>query len=462
MPHAHDTDVISPAHAGALGAGRWPSCLGGSLVALVMALAPTPAPADEPAVARPETPTPAFQPGEISVEEPIPVRFGGRFSPPASLDASPPSDDPLAAAAPTATPSAAVPGSGWIGLGVAESNVPGRWRIDEVVSGGPAARANIAVGDELRAVNGVTLTSAAEVTQAFTSLASGQDVRVAVARADQVTDVVLRAEPRPAVRVDQPAVPAPAAPTASTTAPATTAPATTVPAASVPAWQAAEAPSAPPAAAGSRFGTVPAPEPMPVAAPTPAALPRAAIAPATLPAPLPRAAGGRPALGVRSVPVDPATQSRFKLASPAGAYVVGVVHDLPAARAGVPPGSVIVALDDHPVRSPVELTELVTRGPVDKPVTVQFVLPGGEAKRAAVVLQSLDAPLERALTEGPEQAASPPALQPGPVPRRAERLAGGEGPVRAEIRAEIRSEIGALRSRLERLERLLDPRDDGR
>ncbi|MFM9058428.1 MAG: PDZ domain-containing protein [Planctomycetaceae bacterium] len=473
----HETAVISPVRRGGRGPGPWPSFIIGVAFALGSAWTP----ADEPTVAPPETPAAASPPGEISVEEPIPVRFGGRFPPPASRDAPSwpapsPINDPFTAAPPPAAEGSAVPGSGWIGLGVAESNVPGRWRIAEVVSGGPAARANIAVGDELRAVNGVTLTSAAEVTQAFTSLASGQDVRVAVARADQVSDVVLRAEPRPAVRTEQPSAAAAALPAAApdasaapTTAPATAAtpPATAGPAASVPAWQAAQTPSPPPAAAAPRFGAVAPPDPVATTAPAPAAMPRASIAPpplsaprsATLPDPLPREAGGAPAggrtaLGVRSVPVDPATQSRFKLASPAGAYVVGVVHDLPAARAGVPPGSVIVALDERPVRSPVELTELVTRGPIDKPVTVQFVLPGGESKRANVVLQALDAPLERALTAGPEPAAAPPALQPGPVPRLSERPAGDDGPVRAEIRA--------LRSRLERLERLLDPRDSGR
>ena len=151
------------------------------------------------------------------------------------------------------------------------------------------------------------------------------------------------------------------------------------------------------------------------------------------------------------MPIDPTTQARFNLPEATGAYVIGVVQDLPAAKAGVPPGSVIVALGDQPVRSPVELTRLVSSGPLDRPVTVQFVLPGGEAKRTAVRLQALDPPLARALTDdGPTPGPAPALLQPGHSVRRAERPTGDEPALRSEIRA--------LRGRLERLERLLDPR----
>jgi S1-C subfamily serine protease len=112
----------------------------------------------------------------------------------------------------------------------------------------------------------------------------------------------------------------------------------------------------------------------------------AAAAPAQLPQQAATAspAGGRLALGVRTVPVDPALQSRFQMADTRGAYVIGVVENLPAARAGVPPGSVIVALNQQPVRSPQDLTQLVTHGPAGTPVTLQYVLPGGESRRAAV------------------------------------------------------------------------------
>ena len=97
-----------------------------------------------------------------------------------------------------------------------------------------------------------------------------------------------------------------------------------------------------------------------------------------------------------------AGEARFNLPEPAGALVIGVVHDLPASKAGVPPGSVIVALDNQPVRSPSELTRLVTSGPVGRPMTLQYIMPGGEQRKAEVSLQSLEVPLERALV-GPEE-----------------------------------------------------------
>jgi membrane-associated protease RseP (regulator of RpoE activity) len=129
--------------------------------------------------------------------------------------------------------------------------------------------------------------------------------------------------------------------------------------------------------------------------------------------------------------------------------VIGVVQDLPASRAGVPPGSVIVALNDRPVRSPVELTQLVTSSPIGRPVTVQFVLPGGESKRADVVLQPLSAPLEQALS-GEPMATAVPTLEPGPVPQRVERVSG------ENEQATVLDEVRGLRQRLERLERRLE------
>ena len=431
----------------------------------------------------PPNATPAIQPGDISIGEPIALPFGGpRATPPA-----PP-------AAPAAIPGTLVPGSGWVGLAVEESEIPGRWRIVEVAPGGPADRAGIAVGDELRAVNGVTLASPEDVSQALTVIAAGQEVPMAVGRADQVRDIVLRADVRPQVRPTEPqrvseqptAAPAPASMAAATPAPAPApAAASTAPAAAPLAAPPPAAPAASPVAglppANAEWQSAPIREPSPPQAsrfPQPSSLPDPTFAPAPLsaaaaaPTPMPAPvaaplaapsslappsnlvpAPGRTALGVRTVPIDPATQARFHLPEQAGAYVVGVVQDLPAAKAGVPPGSVIVALGEQPVRSPLELTKLVTNGPLDRPVTVQFVMPGGESKQAAVRLETLDAPLERALA-GPDDSATTPApLLPAPLPRRAERPIADDGPIRAEIRA--------LRSRLERLERALLPAPGG-
>lgn len=175
-------------------------------------------------------------------------------------------------------------------------------------------------------------------------------------------------------------------------------------------------------------GRLPAPSVATVPAAVPAAVPNALPVPAPTRSPVAGTGSGRPALGVRTVPVDTSVQSRFRLSDPRGAFVIGVVHDLPASRAGVPPGTVIVAINDRPVGSPQDLSQLVSHGPVGIPVSLQYVLPGGESKRAEVVLQPLEAPLERALVGEPPagenvSATEPPSLQPAPVLAR--RLASG-------------------------------------
>jgi hypothetical protein len=186
-----------------------------------------------------------------------------------------------------------------------------------------------------------------------------------------------------------------------------------------------------------------------LAAAPPAQLPQQAAATAS-------PAGGRLALGVRTVPVDPAVQSRFQMADTRGAYVIGVVENLPAARAGVPPGSVIVALNQQPVRSPQDLTQLVTHGPAGTPVTLQYVLPGGESRHASVVLQSLDEPLERALVgdASDPRPVVPTPLQTPPVPQVARRVAPAAAFRPADDGSTIIRLEAALRRMTEQLERV--------
>lgn len=383
-----------------------------------------------PAVAADDTPPQPFVPGEITVGEPIVLP-----PPSASALATPP------ASAPAAAP---VPGNGWIGLAVAESRTPGRWIVAEVVPDSPAAVAGIRVGDDVRAINGTVLQSADDVAHSLTAIAPGQPVSVAIARDEAITDVRLTAVPRPAPQPQREwqagaAGQPPATPAASVLVPP---------------------PAAAPAAA---FAAAPAtgfasPDPTP----GPARFPLAAT-PTTTPPTRPAAAAGRgrTALGVRTMPIDPAVQSRFRLSAARGAYVIGVVQDLPADRAGLPPGSVIVALDERPVGSPDELTRLVTAGPVGRPVSLDYVLPGGEAKKAEVVLQPLELPLERALV-GPEPvpAAATPTLLPSPsaagetFPYRANR------PPDAATLEAAREEISRLRARLDALERIVGPARD--
>jgi membrane-associated protease RseP (regulator of RpoE activity) len=297
------------------------------------------------------------------------------------------------------------------------------------------------------------------------TLAAGQDVRVAVARNDAVGDLVLRADPRPAPSPRTSPEPPPVVAQLAQPAPqplAQPAPPSFQQVVPQPLAEPASQALVPQAPVQSAPQTVPQPayqQPLPPAWQSlgetrePERLPPGRFipdAPALSAGPvLDGSRGGRAALGVRTVPIDPAMQARFGLPEPAGAYVIGVVQDLPASRAGVPPGSVIVALDNRPVRSPGELTQLVTSSPVDRPVTVQFVLPGGESKRADVVLQPLSAPLQRALT-GEPVATAVPTLEPGPVPQRVERVSG------EREQATILDEVRGLRQRLERLERRLE------
>jgi len=466
-----------------------------SVVVLAALLGPlggrSPLPADDapaPAVSRP------FEAGDISIGEPIPLPF-------ARAKAAAESAGQGAAATPGGAPAA---GSGWLGITVAESKVPGRWIVDEVAPNGPASAAGIGAGDEVRAIGGLPLRNADDVAQALTSIAAGQTVNLAIGRGEQVSDVALTAVPRPTglakalqsmPRADSPpaalATLPPAAPAVTTVppAPAALAPPATLPPvstvapppesvtspaapAAVPATPPAAAfAAAPPVAAALPVATAPAVAPRfsrgPAAAESPAAPserfspapplaaaeppPTAAQVPSA-PQPLP-SSGGRIALGVRTIPIDPGLQARFNLPAAAGAYVIGVVGDLPASRAGVPPGSVIVALDERPVRSPDELTRLVTSGPVGKPVPLEYVLPGGTSRRAEVVLQALEQPLEEALV-GPVTPTPTPApqFQPEPTPTRAQRpvIDGDSDLLRAAIRR--------LEARLESLERRLQDR----
>jgi len=388
---------------------------------------------------------------------------------------TPISPRPMAPQAALAPLSAAAAGQGWLGLAVAESSVPGRWIVDTVAPVGPAAAAGILPGDEVRGINGLPLRNADEVSQALTAIAPGQQVGLAIARGEQVRDLQLIAAARPAAAPFAAAapltasIPAPtpgAGPAAAFSAPAPPAVITTPPAA-VPARPVPppsfDAGSPGPAAAASeppatRFGGMressaiastrrdesPQADPA-IAAPLTHA-PQELVAPAS--------SAGRTALGVRTLPIDSGLQARFRLPAASGAYVLGVIQDLPASKAGVPPGSVIVSLDDRPVRSPEELTRLVTSGPVGRPVSLEYVLPGGTPQRADVVLQTLEQPLVEALVGSPEpRSTGVPVLQPGPSPTTARRP---PLPLEADATAAMRNEIDWLRARLRLLEQRLD------
>ena len=356
-------------------------------------------------------------------------------------------------------------------MSVAESASAGRWMIVEVVPSGPAAAAGIVTGDELRGVNGRTLASADDVSEAITAITVGQQVRLSVARAERVSDVEVVAMPRPTASAPAFSGPSATGLPAGTTVPMTAV--TTPPSSGPPAgrgWQpATESPPAVAASAPNGAATVsvltnPPPASAAVAiaqapaSPAPFSLAPFSLAPVS-PAPVSRSPAsatpprGRTALGVRTVPIDRDIQERFRLPQQAGAYVIGVVGELPASKAGIPPGSVIVALADRPVRSPQELTQLVAAGPTDRPVPLRYVLPGGAEKRADVVLQSLERPLEQALIGEPAlQPSSAPVLQQSPEARTSQRP---ESPSAADAN-DIRREVSRVRALLESLERRLE------
>lgn len=353
-------------------------------------------------VLRAEEP-PRFEPAEISIGEPLEL--------------------PKRSVLQQATAA----GSGWLGLTADDSLVPGRLVVVDVAQPGPAAKAGIKPQDQVLAINGKPLRSSDQLAAELAALTPGSDVKMAVGRGDRIDEVVVTATERPARTAMPPAGPMPTGPLSASSPAAQFPPAPFVSPAELPAPQAtaSEVPPLAPlatAAPAPAIAFVPQPQSAPVQALPPevmasdfgpANLPARPAEPAPLlpaeprrvaePMPSPQTgAKGRTALGVRTLPVDPGVQARFGLPEPAGALVIGVVHDLPASRAGVPPGSVIVSLDDKPVRSPNELTQVVTSSPADRPMTLQYILPGGEKRRAEVSLQSLEVPLEQALV-GPQR-----------------------------------------------------------
>jgi membrane-associated protease RseP (regulator of RpoE activity) len=329
--------------------------------------------------------------------------------------------------------------------------------VVEVAPDGPAAKAGVRPQDMLLAINGQHLQNGDELAAALAAIVPGQRIKMAVGRDNRVEDVEARASARPPAALSRDWQSATASQTTMPNAPAaisTTAPPDLV----APTRLVPEAPS---------VGLLPAPAAVVSAPATPDMLPARTVTNAPQP-PRPPAAsltpGGRTALGVRTVPVDPNVQSRFRLSDAQGAFVIGVVQDLPASKAGLPPGSVIVAINHQPVRSPQDLTHLVARGPVGTPVPLQYVLPGGESKQAEVVLQSLEQPLERALIGSGEagQTAEPPSLEPAPLTTRRVQPATAYRVTETEPLARMEDLLRRMSNRLEQMERRLERLEPGR
>ena len=124
----------------------------------------------------------------------------------------------------------------------------------------------------------------------------------------------------------------------------------------------------------------------------------------------------------------------------------------------------IVALNQQPVRSPQELTQLVTHGPVGTPVTLHYVLPGGQSRQASVILQSLDEPLERALVgaDGVSGTTVPPDLHPAPQTARRVQPSSAFQPADQSPLARLEETLRRMATRLEQIDRRLDRLEAGR
>jgi len=427
----------------------------------------------------------SFQTEDISIGEPISLPSapplaapapaanpsGAPFQPPAAQlpsvvvpgvvpgNLGPAAETPAPGTQPLTAPRSSIQseavGSGWLGIAVDDKLVTGRLVVVEVAQDGPAAKAGIRPQDMLLAMNGNQLQTSDELAASLAAIAPGQQVKMVVGRDNRIEDVVAQASARPPEAVSRD-------------------------------WQSSGVQNAPPQSAGAVPAATPpgidgpaqlAPLgqslvdelPAPVALAQPGILPTTPRPARAVAAAVPRLASGssaptgRTALGVRTVPVDPNVQSRFHLSDTHGAFVIGVVQDLPAAKAGVPPGSVIVAINNQPVRSPRDLTQLVSHGPVGTPVPIQYVLPGGQSKHADVVLQSLEQPLERALLGGSDggQPAEPPALQPSPLTTRRVQPTAGYQSAESDPLARLEGLLRLMNTRLEQIERRLDRIETG-
>ena len=406
--------------------------------------------------------TSEFQPGEISIGEPLQVPFqkpkvvvpppavpakssdSEELDRPSNQDAHD-TDEIKVKSLSKASGDTSRSGTGWLGVTVDDSVVPGRLVVVDVASGGPAALAGVTPQDILVGINGSPLKTSDEMAAVLATIVPGMTVKMAIGKGESVKDLELKATKRPRKIIPDTNDPVLTESLASNPNSDTSPP---LPSVNLP-------PAVPSSAAVSP--TLPLPASAPEAPTTPPA--PASMLPAPVPAPVPmnmkNNSSGRVALGVRTVPVDMAVQARYRLPAASGAYVIGVVANLPASMAGVPPGSVIVAIRNQPVRNPLDLTRLVTSGPVGAPVPLQYVLPGGESRQADVVLQSIEAPLERALVgetaketfedfREAERKMTPPSTRPA-------LEQDALSTVREEIR-ELHDHIEQLERRIERLE----------
>ena len=116
-----------------------------------------------------------------------------------------------------------------------------------------------------------------------------------------------------------------------------------------------------------------------------------------------------PRLGVRSVAVTPDVQQQHNLAEAVGAHVIHVTPGSPAAKANVPLGAVITAVDKFPIKTPEELADVI-RSTSTPTVELTYVHAGRTQRVTADLGQAAESP--PALVETQARKAQGPALVP--------------------------------------------------
>jgi len=373
--------------------------------------------------------------------------------------------------------------SGWLGLIVDDSIVTGRLVIVKVSDPSPAKQAGIKAQDVLLAIDGEPVQTADQLAARLAAISPNKQVRALIGRTEGVDEVTMIARTRPPESRTPAPVPLPQLAdkresSASENTSRFTQPPRRTRIYATPAKPRPDQPSVTPPLPTiasiqspeinqpSRFPSSQNPQPLPSAQATLSEAPLFEQPPAIKPSGRTSLNNnqGRTALGVRTLPIDSATQTRYRLPSQTGAYVFGVIESLPASNAGLPPGSVIVAFGNRPVRTPDELNRFVKNTAPGTQVSLQYVLPGGQTKQASVALQSIDPALEQALIGVP--ANNPPSQAPTlqttrrqlskPTPSNLLRQENGAVTINTVLlKTEVqlmREEILRLRQRVELLE----------
>jgi serine protease Do len=260
---------------------------------------------------------------------------------------------------------------GYLGLTVDDRQDNGQAvRVDEVVPGGPAAKAGLQKGDVITSIGGLPIRSMDDMGRALQGHAEGTRLVFVVKRgaAERQQEVTLGRRPAtlPPPRPGTEELPEPGAAPGNAPPNKPTVGATP--------------------AIGGRVGTT---------APTLAQGPR---------------------LGVRAKDVSAEVRKRNNLPDDNGALVDNVTEGSPAARAGIPEGAVIVAFDGQPVNSSQELVAAV-RAAGERDVEVVFIH-DGQAMHTTVSFAAAAAPsspTKREVRGRPIEAPVKPVPSEGPL-----------------------------------------------